>query len=160
MKEIPLTQGKTVLVDDEDYKWLMQWKWHAYRDRRTWYAIRHVYPNGRKHPKKIRMHRFILNVLEGVKVDHRDGDGLNNQKGNLRQATTAQNGHNRRINSNNTSGFKGVSKRKHGWQATIQGKYLGVFDTPGQAASAYDRAASVLFGEFARTNESCIDHSS
>jgi len=92
-----------------------------------------------------------------LSIDHVDGNGLNNQKANLRVASHAENCANRRINRNNTSGFKGVSKNKERWQAYIRVAYrqihLGYFDTPEEAAEAYDRAAIAYFGEFAKTNK-------
>jgi hypothetical protein len=92
------------------------------------------------------------------RVDHRDQDGLNNRRTNLRVATQSQNLSNRGPQKNNTSGYKGVSlcKATGRWQAIIQygrkKKRLGRFDTPEQAALAYDKAAVALMGEFAVLN--------
>lgn len=87
-------------------------------------------------------------------IDHKDGNPLNNQRGNLRSATKSQNAMNRK--SNNKLGFKGVtySKAAQRWQAQIQAngkkRYLGSFDTPEEAHEAYCEAANEHFGEFAR----------
>jgi hypothetical protein len=88
-------------------------------------------------------------------IDHRDGDPSNNRWANLRRATRSQNSANRRIPRNNPCGFKGVSRHRGKWDATICKKgrrhFLGSFLTPQAAHAAYVKAARKLFGEFART---------
>jgi hypothetical protein len=155
VKEIPLTQSKTAIVDEADFERLNAFKWFAHKDRNTWYAVRW---SGRR-PNRIfiHMHRFILGVAAGVQVDHHNGDGLINVRSNLRIASNSQNQHNQRIRRDNTSGYKGVHRRKSGrWQAQLKGQgvyhYLGIFDSPADAARAYDNAARLHFGEFARLN--------
>jgi hypothetical protein len=107
------------------------------------------------------MHRVIMgDAATGLQIDHCDGDGLNNQRANLRVCTSSQNNWNQRISKANTTGFKGVSRpaRLRGMVnchvATIQlnGKrrYLGRFPTAEQAHAAYCEAAKKLHGEFAR----------
>jgi hypothetical protein len=152
--EIPLTLGKVTTVDSADYPALSQFLWYAKYVHGLWYAVR----NGRRNEKShsIRMHNQILGVKP---VDHRDGDGLNNRRQNLRPATTLQNQWNRSVQKNNVSGFKGVSLQSrctHKWRARIrvEGRqlFLGEFFSPEEAAKAYDAAASQYFGEFARLN--------
>lgn len=88
MKLIPLTQGKFALVDDEYYEYLHQWKWCAHRQKHTFYAVRNIVSNGKK--KTHAMHRELLN--SGILyIDHKDGNGLNNQRDNLRIASRGQN---------------------------------------------------------------------
>ena len=151
MKQIPLTRGKVALVDDEDFIFLSQWKWHAHYSRGLWYARRF------EGDKSLMMHRVLLAATGKVFGDHRDGDGLNNQKFNLRPATRSQNMANRKLHSNNPSGFKGVRRHKRGWQARLRHNskevHLGYFVDRITAARAYDKAAVELFGEFAKTNE-------
>ena len=150
MKKIPLTQGKFALVDDEDYTELSKYKWYATKGRNTFYA---------KNARMGRiMHRHILNPPRYKDTDHIDGNGLNNQKINLRLATRSENGGNRRLGSNNTSGFKGVhwAKDYRKWKVRIKINrkdiYLGRFSSREEAVLKYNDAAKKYFGIFARLN--------
>lgn len=102
------------------------------------------------------LHRIIAGV-DGPTVDHADRDGLNNRRSNLRPATAPQNNANSKLNKRSVSGFKGVSKQSSGWLATISAKgkptYLGYYDTPQDAARAYDAELIARHGKFARTNQ-------
>lgn len=161
MKEIPLTQGKVALVDDADFEELSQYKWFAVNTRKAgtgapqWYAARSFRTNAKK--ILVYMHRCLLNAC-GAQVDHWDGNGLNNQRGNLRVASRLQNNANKKLSVKNISGLKGVSwDRKCGkWkaQATGNGKdhHLGYFNHRVEAGEAYDRKAMELHGNFAMTN--------
>jgi hypothetical protein len=142
-------------VDDGDYERTNAHKWTAvkYPRSNTLYAVKGSRGNCE------RMHIFILKYQSGELVDHRDGDGLNNQRSNLRKCTHAQNMQNRIVRqSNNTSGFKGVTwdKGHNKWRSMInkdnKRSHLGYFTCLIKAAKAYDRAAKELHGEFARTN--------
>ncbi len=150
-KEIPLSQGKVALVDDADYEWLMGYKWHYLT---LGYA---AVSNGRG--KSILMHRLILDAPPEFKVDHINQDKLDNQRHNLRFCTMSQNLSNRGKVRNNTSGYKGVFqlKGRKDWfsQIKVKGKiiYLGYFKTREEAALAYNNAAVLHHGEFARLNE-------
>ncbi len=153
---IPLSKGYFTIVDDEDV-YLKDVKWHAQATTRKdgsvlVYARRTVFVNGKKKAEFLHQ-RIVPNVPE---VDHRDGDGLNNRRGNLRAATRLQNSQNCRKPVSKYR-FKGVAMRSSGkWQAATQkdGKYvyIGSFDSEVEAASAYNKVAKELFGEFYRGN--------
>lgn len=162
MKEIQLTRGYVTQVDDEDYDYLMQWKWYARTVTRIPYAARgekkgRRTKKGRKTTYTVFMHRAIMNPTEKLQVDHIDHDGLNNQRSNLRICTHKQNMRNSRSRSNSRSKYLGVSYNSNGHivaQITINLKhnFLGVFKTEEDAARSYDIAAKQAFGEFANLN--------
>lgn len=154
MKEIQLTQCKTALVDDDMFEELNKWKWCTGRDWNTFYAHRHGGKiNGKQ--KNIIMHRVIMNAPFNMVVDHKDGNGLNNQRSNLRVCTQSQNMMNRGKQNNNKSGYKGVSWEKHRnkWKAQtyINKKHvnLGRFDTKEEAYKVYCDVCEKYHGEFA-----------
>ena len=158
MKTVPLRGklgvGRVALVDDEDYDLIAPYKWYARRGRRTnsLYALAPVRPPGGP-LTWIRMHNLIM----GCKgIDHRNHDGLDNQRSNLRVATGTQNNANQRPQQGRASRFKGVSPRRRRWRASIRthgvSRSLGGFATEEEAARAYDRAALHAWGEFAYLN--------
>lgn len=115
------------------------------------------YVYGRIGKRTIKLHRLLLGILDRrIGVDHKDGDGLNNRRSNLRIADAVQNGANRRKNITSSSNYKGVEKSRLRWRARIfhhkKVVNVGHFKTEIEAAKAYDRKARELFGEFARTN--------
>lgn len=154
-KLIPLTKGHFAIVDDEDFERLKAFRWHAKVCNGTCYAIRSERVGGRM--KTVPMHREIFGA-EGMRVDHRNRNGLDNRRENLRHANASQNGINRGPQKNNTSGFKGVcfDKSVGKWLSKIKKNgraiNLGRFDNPKLAAAAYDKKAIELHGEFAVTN--------
>lgn len=149
MKEIPLTQGRIALVDDEDFEMLSQYKWHCQICRRSEYAARGIKGG------KIYMHRVLFPQYKSI--DHIDGNGLNNQKANLREVNHNQNMHNRR-SFVGSSAFKGVywNKSEKKWKVSIHfdGKRrgLGSYSDEIEAAKAYDAAAELFFGPYAKKN--------
>ena len=157
MKEIALSQGLVALVDDEDFEELNKYRWYAHKPKgaNVFYAIRHP-----KMIKGVRLGKIAMHAeVVGFKgADHIDGNGLNNQKSNLRKATVSQNGANRRKQKGTVSKFKGVDllPKTQKWRARImvgwKRQTLGYFDSELEAAKAYDKAAVELCGEFANLN--------
>lgn len=157
MKKIPLTQGEFAIVDAKDFVWLNEKKWGLAKNGKMFYAVRTETINGKS--KSIYMHRLILNISHReIKIDHKDGNGLNNQRNNIRIATTGQNTANSSSYANSTSKYKGVcwDKRTKKWKVTIckNGKYihLGRYDDENMAGLAYNKKAIEIHGEFARLN--------
>jgi hypothetical protein len=157
-RKIYLDEGKWTILDAEDYYRYAGFKWCIGGDKGKFYAIRGQMISPAD-SKIVRLHRLIMNAPEGLLIDHKNNNGLDNRRANLRLATHSQNMQNRRKRrSNTTSRFIGVSfDRSRGkWKAQIkyQGKYinLGRFDSEIEATRAYDAAARKYRGEFARLN--------
>ncbi len=161
MKLIPTTRGLFAQVDDEDYEYLSQFKWAAWKGKKTFYANRSIRRNRRT--ITFSMHRIIMNTPKGLHVDHIDHNGLNNQKSNLRNCTRIQNNQNCAIREGKR--FKGITHetviKKNGKRyeyitarIAVNGKdrRLGYFKTEEAAARAYDNAAKLYYGEFACLN--------
>ena len=160
MKEIKLTQGKVALVDDQDYDFLMRFKWSAAKARNRYYATTNIQClDGRW--TAIKMHQLILDRMLGyeennLESDHKDREGLNNQRYNLRRVTPGLNRHNR--SPYGKSKYRGVfgCGRSKKWEGRIIAKgkryYLGRFDSEISAAKAYDRMSKKLYGSDAETN--------
>jgi hypothetical protein len=147
MKKIKLTQNKFAVVDDADFELVSKFKWCAHKEGHKFYAVTNI---GKI---QIRMHQVVL----GRGVDHKNDDGLDNRRENLRICNQSQNNANRR-KFNGTSKFKGVyyHRARNKWQAGIkfEGRYfyLGIFEKEKDAANAYNEKARELFGEFAKMN--------
>ncbi len=155
MKKIFLAKNKYALVDDDDYEALSKHRWYVCKSRYNTYAVGSAIKNGRH--KTTRMHREIMRPSKCMQVDHIDGDGLNNQKSNLRIVTNSQNQMNVPTRRDNKSGFKGVFLRKdcNAWRAYIDLNYmrvhLGNFKSKEEACRARQKASAEFHGEFART---------
>ncbi len=158
-RKIRLTQGKWALVDAVDYERLAAFKWYAYRNPKglSWYASR----NGRANGKRCRvlMHREVLRAEPGSLWDHRNRNGLDNRRRNLRPCTRRDNARNReRLRITKTSRYRGVCwyAPTKTWKVQIQGAagkvHLGYHRNEVAAARAYDAAAVEHFGEFAILN--------
>lgn len=160
MRKIPLNQGKFALIDDEDFERVNQYKWHLFKcgTGLKEYVATNKYVNGIR--KVIKLHRFILRAKKKQIMDHINGNGLDNRKANLRFCTQQQNAYNRKLNKNNTSGYKGISFKKDirlkykQWIAYInvekKRKYLGYFRTKEEAMKVRIEAEKQYYGEFAR----------
>lgn len=153
MRLVSLTQGFEAQVDDEDFERISIYNWYALNTNNITYALTTIKYD------KVHLHRFVLRLYDtSTEVDHKDRNGLNCQKSNLRIANRSQNKANSKIPSNNRTGYKGVvwSIKAQKWQATIgfEGKtvWLKYHLTAIDAARAYDKAAKRLFGEFASLN--------
>jgi len=156
MKQIPLTQGKIALVDNEDFEYLSQWKWFAHKSRNTFYAERKAGKD-----THIKMHRQLLGLEHGDRrqTDHQNHNGLDNRQGNIRICTPQQNHRNLLPLKEKSSKFKGVSWFKPGkkWRVRISFNkrmiYLGYFTSETEAALVYNEAAKKYFGNFAYLNK-------
>lgn len=147
-KEISLSNSdQWVKVDAEDYARISKYSWNLNA---------RGYPRGSRRVNgkiyTMQMHREIMNCPKDMEVDHINQDKLDNRKANLRICTHKQNTYNRKINKNNTSGYKGVAKIRNKFQVSINCKVIGWFDDSIAAARAYDLAAKDLHGEFAVLN--------
>lgn len=158
---VPLTKGYEAVIDAADVPLVEGRNWTALEQRRVdgsvkcVYAWRAVRRDGKQ--ASLRMHRILLGAPENLQVDHKDGNGLNNRRSNLRLATDPENKHNARTRVDNTSGAKGVVRMKATGRfcacIRVRGKkhHLGTFKDLASAAAAYARASVELHGEFGRT---------
>lgn len=159
MREIKLTQGKVALVDDWEYERLSKYTWHAIKSGRNLYAGRNIPYNNQRAQKQIRMHNVVFPPPINLEVDHIDGNGLNNQKHNLRHCSRTENQMNQRPTVESSSKYKGVcwDRDKFKWRARIRLDkkifHLGYFKSEKDAGLVYNCAAIEHFGEFARLND-------
>jgi hypothetical protein len=150
VERIPLGDNLVALVDAADFKGEI--------GKHNWcvtYRGSNVYATCFVKRKPVYMHRMVARPRRGYIVDHKDGNGLNNCRDNLRVCTRRQNQANRR-SRRGVSRFVGVYPHKDKWIAEITSHgrhfYLGYFDDEVQAAKARDRKAWELHGEFAYLN--------
>lgn len=162
MKEIALKKRYAELVDDGDYNWLSRLNWYVIIEplyKKTYVRnTTNIQFEGKKRKTVTKlMHRMITSAPNGMHVDPIDGNGLNNQRHNLRVCTREQNALNRKPKKNSITGVKGVcksSENNYRVRITVSGVVhsIGCFPTLTIAAEEYDKAALVLHGEFARLN--------
>jgi hypothetical protein len=157
MAELILPSGHVALVDDGDLAAVLAaGRWRVDPQGQRLYARRNLSAT-----RQQKLHRFITGEPPHD-IDHINGNGLDNRRANLRPCDDSLNLANSRMSKTNTSGFKGVSWNKQAkrWMAYIRWDYrrihLGYFDTPEDAARAYDAAAIAAWGEYARPNFSRV----
>ena len=149
MKEIPLTGGGIALVDDDDYAYINQWKWHicTKQNYNTYYARRAKFmgrdSGGKRIVKTVWMHREIMNAPDGYTVDHINHNGFDNRKSNMRLCTQRVNCQNRTDKSKSgypcVYGYGKSGKFYSKTEINGQRKYIGSFDTAKEAFDAYIR---------------------
>lgn len=147
---IPLGNGGFAQVDLADYGKVRGIRWNRRTSGPRSYAIADT-ANG-----KVLMHHLIRPLVDGKEVDHADGDGLNNRRGNLRLCTHGQNMRNRAKHVTKSSRLKGVYRDRDRWRARIVrdgiAYNLGNFESEEAAGRAYDAAAPKIHRSFAKTN--------
>lgn len=154
---LPLTQGFTAVVDAEDVPKLEGFCWHVHVDKTNVYARRTEHlPDGSR--KTVSLHRAIIECPDDKVVDHKDGNGLNNIKVNLRVCDPVENAQNLKLYESNSTGAPGVQHYSGGrYRAQIRHNtkliHLGLFDTIEEASSAYEVAKRKLHGEFIRPTQ-------
>lgn len=145
--QIPLTQGRFAICDAADAEAVLRHRWHVAKSGKTFYAATTV------KNKRVTMHALLL--PEADEVDHKNRNGLDNRRENIRPCTRSQNAANcpRPIGQ---SGYRGVYRKYNGYRAQIKVNgvkyYLGRYDTAEEAAFWYDLAAMSAFGGFATLN--------
>lgn len=154
VRGIPLTQGKIAIIDAEDYERIAKYRWHIQVKGNTIYARRY------EGKRMLLLHREILGLIygDGKLTDHKNRNGLDNRKANLRIATKSLNAYNCKMQRHNKSGYRGVHwlNKERRWKAEIKilGRKVscGYFTDPIQAALAYDRMAVKYRGDTAVLN--------
>jgi len=151
-RQIALTRGRFALVDVGDFDTLSRHSWHFSSNG---FAASSIKKQDDKKYKSFLMHRLIMNAKDGVYVDHINGDRLDNRRANLRFATAKENARNHKPKGK--SGLNGVRPGPRSYAASIAPNgieiALGVYETPEVAAAAYNAAARIVYGEFARLND-------
>lgn len=159
MIEVKLRNNLILLLDDQD-AWVVE-NYSLVADRRggTWYVRAQEKGPGAARKPKHYLHRMLMGFPVGMDIDHKDGNGLNNQRNNLRVANRTQNNLNRQLSSTNRSGYKGVfwNAQRGRWYAklTVDGvtRKKGYFITAEEGAIAYSQLVITHACEFGRLSE-------
>lgn len=138
-------KNKFVIIDDENYDFIKNHKWH-------------IHSNNYIHNNKVGyLHRLLVGAKKTLEyVDHINGNKFDNRMSNLRICTPSQSARNvSKTKKKCTSQYKGVDWNIKGmkWRSICGGKYLGYYDSEIEAAKAYNEAAKILFGEYAKLNQ-------
>jgi hypothetical protein len=149
-------KGYDVLVDDDIAPMILARKWHVSRRKNRVYFASTVYTKDGK-SYEIRLHRLLACAVDGLSVDHKNGNTLDNRRENLRVCTNAENTRNQPDRRRSKAGYRGVVQAGDRFKAKImhEGKniHIGYFNTAEEASQAYERKAKELFGEFYREEE-------
>lgn len=146
--------GYEVLIDEEDFEKIKDYTWCGVKSPRSFYVQANK-KIGKGKYIHIKMHRLIMGINNPkIYVDHKNFNGLDNRKENLRLVTPRQNSMNRRKHRGTRSKYKGVFPTPYGsFQAMIRVngilKHLGCFKNPEDASNAYINASKIHFGEYA-----------
>lgn len=157
-------ESQYTIIDKEDYDKIKDYCWHIKRDSSSNETNKRLYACSYHHGKYYSLHSLILPVQEGFIVDHKDGNGLNNRKSNLRRATYSQNNMNTSLYKNNKSGYKGIywNKKNKNWRVKIQLNNkmieIGSFKDLDKAIEARIKAEEEYFGEFSVLNRQKEDY--
>lgn len=150
--------NKIVLIDDEDWNLIKDFTWYPWSTKRhNSIYVRAAVPGIRG--KEVRLHRLIMNAKPGQLIDHKNGNALDNRKENLRITNSLGNNMNSTKRKSSTSKFKGVhwGTREQKWKCQIQYNKkkiaLGTYNSEIEAAKAYNKAALLYHGEYARLND-------
>lgn len=157
MKQIEATKGYVILCDEEDYESLSQFSWYAHNGSRGRRPARRASKDANGVRKVNLFHHAVVGKPpKGKVVDHINGDPWDNRRSNLRICTYGQNVRNQRRKPKHGGLMKGVFQSRSKYAATISYQYKAVrisgFETPREAALAYDALALFLHGEFACLN--------
>jgi hypothetical protein len=158
MPYIILPTNEHVFFDEEDAALVSKYSWSRYQRKHTIYAKTSVWNPNTKKRDTLYLHRVLMDASPEVFIDHKDGNGLNCRRGNLRAASRSNNAHNSKPRKG-SSPYKGVHWTKcfRRWdsQITFSGTriHVGSFKTDREAAIAYNIAALKYHGEFARLND-------
>jgi hypothetical protein len=160
MKQIPLSgkkgKGLFIILDDADFKNFGNLKWNLHSKG---YAVKRITQPDTKKSKILFLHRLLMGNPEGLTVDHINGNKLDNRRENLRVCTLAKNNMNKSKKLTGKHKYKGYAlcKQNKNFEARIcvnyKKLYLGTFKTEEEAAMAYNEAAYVYFGPFAKLNK-------
>lgn len=157
MKKIKLTRNLFAIVDDDDYEYLSKYKWYALKNQYSYYAARKGKSVNYSIPKTIFMSHVVMKVPKDYVIRHINENTLDCRKQNLRINTHHQSLLGRKLNKNNSTGYKGVTLEKGKFRSRIvyNGRpiQLGYFEEAIDAAIAYNEKARELFGRFAKLNK-------
>lgn len=146
-----LASGIPVVFDDADSDLILSYRWHKHVAGKNVYA--RGYPLGKRSSGLVYMHRLLTDAPKGTDVDHRNGNGMDNRRGNIRICSRSQNNANRKV-AVGVVGIKGVywDGRCNVWRAEIHKDgvkhRLGRFKRLEDAADAYRQKSLSLYGNF------------